>query len=1037
MQTQVQPLKIYNASAGSGKTYTLVQDYLKIVLHHKDPLKFRSILAMTFTNKAANEMKERVLSALIDLSKTNHLKTPEQLDFLENTAKNIKLAPDIIEIRAKAILNKILHNYSSFSVMTIDKFTHKIIRTFAKDLDISIDFNVEMDTTGFLQSITDLLMDEIGRNQKLTGLLLRYTNHNLDNERSWNIKRDIYEFTTLLLKEDALEAIEHLKDLNEEDFISIGENLKKENAIILQELTSTAEAAIHLIKSYHLEDEDFASKSNGVYGFFKRTLSRVDALSKMTPPSKTILKYTESNEFSHKKSPHKATIDSISDLLGKYVLQLNQIITVSVPQLKLNKEINKNLNNLAILKYILALIEKVKADENILLLSDFYKEIAAIITRERVPFIYERLGIRYQHFLLDEFQDTSQMQWVNLIPLVHNSLAQQHENLIVGDGKQAIYRWRNGEVEQFTKLPGEIHNPKGIPSLKEAENLFSVMGRKENLESNYRSSAEIVNFNNTFFTELSQQISAPLAYIYDGLNQAVTKKFKGYVEATFFTDNDEDAQLENVLNTVKKAVNAGFSFSDICIITRNNRNGANIANYLTDHDYPVISPDSLFIGKDKYVQFLHYLMQSLTNFNDKNAQVKTIEHYCEITAAVVPDFIIDKSLPFPSLENYFEAFGIHVLAPEHFQNIYEYVEFLLETFDIDATDNVYLQFFMESIHQFEVNKNVNIRAFLDWFKDKGKEKSIISPEGSNAISIMTIHKSKGLQFPVVICPLFNWSPKLDRQQIWVIAPGERLPAYFVKTTKYLAETPLKDLYEIEKAKFELDTINMLYVAFTRPEIALFITGDMSSTVVKNQIEPLVKNMPDFSLIGDTYRYGELINYKPAKKVSKEKFEIQFLKQKMNKPSLSYKSALEWDIESLDEKRNFGTMVHHVLSILKTPQELPSKLKELAIKQGLTNKEVIALEQYISPLFKNERFAAYFTPEAMNETALIDNHGMKFIPDKIIQTATEVLVVDFKTGQNSPAHLKQVGQYIKLLKDMGHDNVNGELCYTEGMTFITV
>ena len=1034
MQTQVQPLKIYNASAGSGKTYTLVQDYLKIVLHHKDPLKFRSILAMTFTNKAANEMKERVLSALIDLSQVNHLKNPKQHEFLKNTAKNIKLSPDLIEHRAKAILNKILHNYSSFSVMTIDKFTHKIIRTFAKDLDISVDFNVEMDTTGFLQSITDLLMDEIGRNKKLTRLLLLYTNHNLDNERSWNIKRDIFDFTSMLLKEDALEAIEHLKDLNDEDFVSIGESLKKENAIIMQELTSTAASAIHLIESYNLKDEDFAGISRGVYAFFKRSLTNLEGAK---PASATHLKYVENNEFAQKKSPNKATIDGISDLIGKYVLQLNEIITVEIPQYKLNKEINKNLNNLAILKYILALIEKVKAEENILLLSDFYKEIAAIITRERVPFIYERLGIRYQHFLLDEFQDTSQMQWVNLIPLVHNSLAQQHENLIVGDGKQAIYRWRNGEVEQFTKLPSEIHNPKAIPSLKEAANLFSLMGKKENLGSNYRSAEEIVNFNNKFFTEIKHQISEPLAYIYEGLNQEVTKKFKGYVEATFFNGNDEAEQLANVLNTVKQALNAGFTFKDICIITRNNKNGANIANYLTDYDLPVISPDSLFIGKDKYVQFLYYLMQSLTNYNDKNAQVKTIEHYCELHNRPIPDFIIDKSLPIPSLNEYFEVFGISIEAPENFQNIYEYTEFLIEIFDFDPTENVYLQFFMESIHQFEINKNVNIRAFLDWFKDKGKEKSIISPEGANAISIMTIHKSKGLQFPVVICPFFNWTPKLDWQQIWVLDPGAKLPAYFVKATKYLSETPLKEVFEMEKAKFELDTINMLYVAFTRPEVALFISGDMSSPVIKNQIEPLVKNMPEFGLIDETYRYGQLENHKVEKQEPEPKFEIQFLKQKMNKPSLSYKSAMEWDIESLDQKRNFGTTVHHVLSILKSPNDLRPRLAELAMKQGLSDEEVMDLENYISPLLKNEKFAAYFTPAALNETALIDQFGMKFIPDKIIRKADTVLVVDFKTGQSSPAHLKQVQQYIKLLKDMGLQNVSGELCYTESMEFIAV
>jgi len=793
MQIQAQPLKIYNASAGSGKTYTLVKEYLKIVLSTKDTMKFRSVLAMTFTNKAANEMKERVIETLMDLAREPHFKTPEQLQTLADKAKELQMPPKLIEARANAVLNKILHNYSSFSVMTLDKFTHKVVRTFAKDLGISVDFNIEMDIESFRKNITDLLMDQIGRNQKLTRLMKRYANENLDEEKTWNISKDIFNFTNLLFKEDAIDAIALLEDLKDEDFITIADNLKKENAKIINKIDSIAKEAYDLLKSKGLSDDDFRNKGNGVFSYFNKIQNK-----KYDTKTKTLEGYLTDEEWAQKKSANKATIDSISDIISKYFKQILDSIQNEIPQYKLNKSILQNINNLALLKYLLELIDKVKEEENILLISDFYKEIAEIITKERVPFIYERLGVRYQHFLLDEFQDTSELQWINLIPLVHNSLAQQHKNLIVGDGKQAIYRWRNGEVEQFTKLPEQIHNPSNIPSLHDAESIFKVMGEKITLEHNYRSAPEIVNFNNYYLGELAQKLDESLGYIYHNHQQIPTKKFSGYVEALLKKDLEEEEQIEFVLESVNKSVAAGFQLKDICIIVRVNKDGAKVASALTEANYAVISPDSLFVSKDKTVQFLYYLMQGLSNENDKNAKIKAIEHYAVLMGKQPADLIISEqeNISKQTLEAYFKASNIDLKESAAFHNLYDYVEYLLEAFDFDATDNPYLQFYLESVHQFETSKSTNIRDFLQWFNEKGRKKSIISPEGANAIKIMTIHKSKGLQFPVVICPFYNWKLDVTREIAWVKQPDQPLPAYFIKMKKDLADSPLAHILSL-------------------------------------------------------------------------------------------------------------------------------------------------------------------------------------------------------------------------------------------------
>ncbi len=1035
MSSNPKPLKIYNASAGSGKTYTLVQEYLKIVLYHKDPIKFRSILAMTFTNKAANEMKGRIISALIDLGTENHFKSKAQLEFLIATAKNLGLGEKTVEARAQEILNKILHNYSSFSVMTIDKFTHKVIRTFAKDLGISIDFNVEMDITGFRKSVTDMLFDQIGRNKKLSDLMLLYARDNLQQDKSWNFAKDLFDFTNLLFKEDAINAVNNLKELTDEDFRAIRSDLIKQNSITEKQLSGQVSEAIDLIESKQLNHDDFAGKGTGVYAYFKRVKRGEYKL-----PSATLLKNAEAGKWAHPKSPNAGTVEHIGDLIHKYFNQIRSIIELDIPQLKLNQSILKNLNNLSLLKYLLELIEKIKADENVLLLSDFYKEIADIITKEPVPFIYERLGVRYQHFLLDEFQDTSQLQWINLIPLVHNSLAQQHENLIVGDGKQAIYRWRNGEVEQFTKLPDEIHNPENIASLTEANHLFKKMGEKVNLEYNYRSAPEIVHFNNAFFKQLAQNLDSSLNYIYQQHEQKATKSFTGYLEGYFSPNLEKEDQLDFVLKSVKKAMAAGFNQKDICIITRRNITGSEIANHLTDHNYKIISPESLFIGKDRTVKFLYYLMLSISNKTDQNAKIKTVEHYCILNNLSVSGFLIDHEAEYidQDILTFFKSKSIEIRLPEVFHNLYDFIEHLIEVFDFDASQNPYLQFYLENIHQFETNKSSNISDFLNWFKEKGKKKSIISPEGADAINIMTIHKSKGLQFPVVICPFFDWNLELHNQISWIEKSGEPLPAYFVKMNKELQNSILKDTFLSEKAKYDLDQFNLLYVAFTRPEVALFISGKSKSGIAKTNILPAISQIDFVEYNNEKFTSGDLIFPKDSSsKQAQDNINITYLKQKMNKPQLSYKSAMEWDINELDQKRDFGTLIHQVLSTLTGIDDLPEKMNRIALKTGLTDPEKQDITRYIDSLFENNRFAGYFKVDSWNEKEIVTAGGIKFIPDKILHEGNRIKVIDFKTGQPTPSHKKQVQDYIKVLKDMGYQEVSGEICYTENIDFVEV
>lgn len=1033
------PLQIFNASAGSGKTYTLVQEYLRIVLHSKNPLKFRSILAMTFTNKAANEMKERIVEGLIQLSKSANKKTESDWAFLKTTAKNLGLDEDIVELRSNKILNSILHNYSAFSVMTIDKFTHKVIRTFAKDLNISIDFDVELDMEKLRKQVTDLIFDKIGRDGDLTALMLRYANANLSEDKSWNFNGQVMEFSQQLFQEDAHNAIERLRKLKAKDFIDVQESIAKDNAIIKQKIIRNAKEAFDLIKNQQLTADDFVGKSSSVYTLFKR-LSEGEI---EKGPTATHIKNVNADKWGHPSSANKVTVEGISHQLGQYFNQIQAVYDGEYGTYLLNREILKNLNNLSLLNNLLQLVEEVKAEENVLLISDFYRKIAEVITEEPVPFIYERLGVRYAHFLLDEFQDTSQMQWINTIPLLHNSLASENTNLIVGDGKQAIYRWRNGEVEQFTNLPDKILNPDNIASLNDAEPLFKALGEKKTLKYNFRSAPEVVEFNNAFFTFNKTKLPESLQSIYKDNEQLSTQKFAGYVEGNLTEKISFEEQLVYIHTSVEKALATNYALRDICVLVRTNSTGAEVSRYLTEKGIKVISPDSLFIGKDLTVKFVVNLMSALINPTNKNYKIKTLEHFSNLILDKSPRETIAKYtevLAFKNIQQLMVDFGYELKLPNQFHNLYEFTESILATFHLNLGANPFLQFLLEQVHLFEKFNNSSLREFIQWYEDRGHRTSIVSPDGANAVQVMTIHKSKGLQFPVVICPFMDWKIELNKEKAWVEQEWNGLPAYFVKMNKNIAQTELAHVFEEQQGKVILDNLNLIYVAFTRAERALFFSGNPNKAVgiAKDYILPFINQTELGKVESNQFTYGDFLPPTSRKHQEVNNYPITFHGKKMDKPVLSFKSAENWDIDDMDEKRLFGTKVHYILSEISGLKDLETTIEKTQRKGKINSDEAKEIKATIETLFDDPHFANYFNiGEQINEQAFINSEGEKLIPDKIILRPTETIIVDFKTGHWAPSHKKQLAAYKEILSELNYQNIRGEIYYTESKKVIEI
>lgn len=1025
-------LKIYNASAGSGKTYTLVQEYLRIILRDKDSKKFRRILAMTFTNKAANEMKDRILQKLIELSKED--KSASERESVVKYSGELNLPPEKVEERAKKCLNAILHNYGMFSVMTIDKFTHRVIRTFAKELRLSLDFEVELDLETLRHNIADLLFDQIGRDPDVTRLMVSYADSNLQEDKSWNFKNSLIEFSKELFKEDALKAIQILSEYDTEQFIQAKKEIRANLKKFETQLQTNAQEALDIIHAKNLGPDDFQEKSRGVYPYLKK----IAALFKIARPSKTVISLIEENKWGHKDSPNAATADEIGPLVGQYVTQIIDLFDTSYGDYQLNKELLKVINNLSLMNHLLKIIEEVKQQENTLLISDFYKKIADVIVKEPVPFIYERLGVRYEHFLLDEFQDTSHLQWVNLVPLLHNSLAVSNTNLIVGDGKQAIYRWRNGEVDQFVQLPG-IYNPENIQSLQEAQITFKNEGHRVERKSNYRSAPEIVEFNNGLFKHLSNSMSEYVQEIYTTGEQDPVKKHKGYLEFKVLEDKDDQLQFQYVLGVIKRALDKGYQSQDICVLTKRNADGANMARYLTTAGLKVVSQDSLFVSKDLQVKFIFNLLASLTFPKSKNYAKKCIEHFDRIFDQPPHLFhLLDEEI---DIVSWMKNQGFTLQPHAHFHSFYEFIEHLIQAYGFDAGQNIYLQFFLEQVHEFEKRHSSNVHKFIEWFNEKGYKESVQSPEGADAVKIMTIHKAKGLQFPIVICPFFDWNPTKNNSEKWITDSPGVLPAFPLKVTNNTRETIHRDTIEEEDIKHSLDQLNIVYVSFTRPETALFVCGSIKkqNPLIKVWLLPYLELDPEIIQQDNIWFKGEFTLHKTNDKTDTEPLQISFCKQIMDKPTLSTSGGEQWDIHDLDKKREYGTYLHLLLSKVEKVSEVNTALNELILKGLIPEEDREKLEADVKNLFEETHFQSYFSGEqVMNEIVIIDELGKKHIPDKLIISNDHVLVVDFKTGEgHSSSHKTQVKEYISLLKNLGYKNVSGELYYTENKEIIAV
>lgn len=1035
---------VYKSSAGSGKTFTLVKEYLKLALAEKNNLtkSYKAILAITFTNKAASEMKWRIIKALKEISSGDN-------DMLTDLmAKELSISTEDLKFRAGVVLTDILHNYSDFSIGTIDSFTHRIIRTFALDLKLPINFQIETDSDNVFRKVISLLINNLGKDELITNYLVEYTKRQIDDNKNWDPEQTLIDFIKEINKEGVHELIEQLNTYGISDF----EKVKKQLQSVIKEyenvLKQNGENALKLIQSKQLTAAAFYYGNAGIYNFFVK-LAEVKETSQTELFGSNVNKTLNEDKWAGAKisASEAAAIDSIKN-------ELQQIAQTVLSHVQQNEQrynafslINRNIYAMGLVNELAKLTSEYKLDENILFISEFNERISNVVNNEPTPFIFERLGDKYKHFLLDEFQDTSAMQWQNMLPLIDNSLGHGNLNLIVGDGKQSIYRWRNADVEQFVNLPNvnSIHKNE---LLVEREDSLIRNFKEETLNKNYRSESVVVKFNNLLFEHLSAKVlNDDLQKIYVNQTQEHKPTDSGFVSIDFPELQEEDADTINttfVLNYIQQAIHDGFDYGDICIIIRQNRHGNTIANFLIGKNIPVVSADSLLLNKAEEVNVILSFLKYISNHKDLVSASVVVNYlhqknYCTETQyiAYLRELNVTKTKTLFAIikECSLKLDVLKVTASNLFDSCLEIVNSL----HLNKSNPQYVRFFLDELLSFLQSNTSNISLFLDWWERRIEKASVIIPEGINAVNIMTIHASKGLEFPIVITPYLEW--KIEKPQaIWVDLNEEdvELPVALINTTKAADDTIYKPLAEKERQQQTLDSLNMLYVDFTRAVNRLHIISPKPKRVTEKNCHTWLYEFAvaqaDFNTEKQQLNFG-LLTPKENTQVHKQKLEqlpIIDVTFSENSDVIQIKGTGHYGSnEEVAKAREYGILVHYILSQINTKEDIDKVLMNSTLAGDVSEEEAQKISQDIKQLVSIPSISSYFEKgvEIKNEIEILTSTGEILRPDRVVISGKDAIVIDYKTGKkNASKYHSQMRDYEHALLSLGYSSVKKLLLY---------
>lgn len=1032
------PFKIYSASAGSGKTFTLVKEYLKICLTSKSPNKFVEILAVTFTNKAAAEMKDRIISSLKSFSNP---KTAEQTDLEMRTLIVSETGLTIYEltVRAQAVFENILHNYSQFSIGTIDKFTHRIIRTFAQDLDLPQNFEVEMEHKLLLKQAVDLLISKTGEDEKLTQLLVNFIKDKTADDKSWLIENDFYLVAEELLKESGQEHCDNLKELNLDDFFLIQKTIQKYIHKFDQELSAIGRGFVDDCKDQGISPEWLVGGKNGLSKYFDYL--RTKQWEKYIP-TKTNYTNIEKENWYASKAPTSsyASIDSLQEKHKPFVNRALEIL-LDYPKYVKFRLIASNFYAMAVLHEISKQMQYIKEQNNIIPIGEFNKKIATVLQNEEGNFIYERLGERYANYFIDEFQDTSELQWKNLLPLLENAIANGQKPgsaMLVGDAKQAIYRWRGGEVDQFIELQLKAASPSG----KEPYKMEAC-----SLDCNYRSAAEIVDFNNQFFSSVAPKIeNQKYSALFSNLNSKQVRGTGGHVSIEYIDYNGdyEELQKARCLENIKQLRKDGFNYGDLCILTRTKAKGTVLVKLLSEKGIPVVSAESLLLEQSTEVKFMLNFLRFLNEPMHPRYRFKLIEYLNEnefCTATLENVHIQLDQLCKASLSE-FNAFLKSIISDYDMLkwrsiSLVELSHKIARSFKLEETARIYMQFFMDEVWAYSTKYAQDLFGFLNYWEETAHKLSVAIPEGINAVQVMTIHKSKGLEFPAVIFPFANWNATSEQNaKSWVETDApelHNLPTSLIPISDKLKSSTekLQSLYVEHKSKVLLDNLNMLYVALTRPKSRLYIQTSSKGGNLSTYFEHFLKEQGLWEPNRDVYTFGSPVAYHSKPRPKNTNLEVSTPIKDLSKVlKISRQAPRMWEVDHPEKGADKGRKIHEILSYIKVESDLNSAL-EKALREGLlSNNELKEVHYLLQQTLHHPKLKKYFSVglKVKNEEDILLENGKVIRPDRLVFMPEGITIIDYKTGAALASHEEQILTYRSHIVSMGYPVISCVLVY---------
>ena len=1060
--------KVFQASAGSGKTYTIVKEYLKLCLGSEEQTEnFRHILAITFTNASANDMKAKIVSHLTDIIESKEVKEHTmEADLLAE----LGITDEELKHNAQVLMTRIMHDYSSFCVSTIDAFVQKLSRAFAHDLGLPSQYTVSIDKDDVAQIVTDNIGMQITEdNTFIIRLLQDFSNDRFSNEKSINLASQLNDFVKKLMEEKAhqKEGSNNIQDLDQYKVTLAF--LDNKIQAFEQQIKTYVDQFRAVERQYGLAADDYWQKKRGVVSF----INKLEQKAYETPNSYF---YTALQDRKCLADPSQT---SANDALLGVLDPLNAFFDKEHGAYLFYKSQRDLLPFYALRSKILIEFKKLAQDEEVVHISEFNKLLNDVMGDFTVPFVYERIGERFRHIFVDEFQDTSILQWQNLIPLVDNGMASGGMSMVVGDGKQSIYRFRNGEVEQIVQLP-QIYllpedNRQGafLQYQKNLENNYDF----HNLGTNYRSFANIVLFNNAFFKEAINALSDKSQKVYvdkkinsdEGVDikQETHKKDNGLVQVELYdTESRPEYCNERILELVHDLTeNQGYRYEDITVLTRKSDLGSEIANYLNDNGIPVISQVSILLRSSVKVQLLVNTLRYLIH-NDNEAYIANLLYYRRLT----------QPQPFDGQVNgLFEkvkgiAEGTTPIEPElgvtetdafakafaKATCLYDLCATLLRLYQLDTLHDAFLNFFMEEVFKYQSNLNEGINDFLAFWEEKQDDLAVKSVTG-NAVNIMTIHKSKGLEFPVVIYPeaIVDLDEKLNKskaEEEWLEPQSlgfDAIPhldqvVFRLDSNAAQMGAIAQQHYDNVQESNRLDNLNLLYVTFTRPVQRLYVLAKQGKADKPNLIRDFLSN-PSITINkvsendgASVYRFGDDFRN------PKEKTADEAIDPIVDSVSCDWFQKIDVDptpsmfwMERTDKMlpREWGELVHQILSRIQTMDDIDAALEPYLMDGTIDSSIADMLKGKFMQMAQHSLIGEAFSSNAKvkNECDIL-HKGEVIRPDRYAELPDVIYLLDYKTGKPEEKHKKQLGNYATALREMVSKEIRAYLGYlSENLT----